>query len=102
MTEVVRRGLAAAVTAAALVLGAGCSVGSTGDDVAKAVQNTLETRGYDVEEVSCPDGVEADDDATTCQVTVAGKDYPLEVRSQGSGGSRGNDIEFDASDLPKG
>ena len=100
MTEVVRRGLAAAVTAAALVLGAGCSVGSTGDDVAKAVQNTLETRGHDVEEVSCPDGVEADGDTTTCQVTVKGKEYPLEVTSKGSGGSRGNDIEFDDSKIP--
>ncbi|WP_123389442.1 DUF4333 domain-containing protein [Nocardioides aurantiacus] len=101
LTHRARRRLAAAGLATALVLGAGCSVGSTGSDVAKAVENTLELRGWDVEEVSCPEGLDAEDDSTTCQVTVGGKDYPLEVTSQGSGGSRGNDIDFDAGDVPK-
>lgn len=97
----VRRGAAALGLALALAAGAGCTSGSTGSDVAKAVQNTLETRGYDVDDVSCDGNLDAENDSTTCQVTVKGKDYPLEVRSQGTDG-RGIDIDLDASDVPKG
>ncbi|KQT94242.1 hypothetical protein ASG49_04920 [Marmoricola sp. Leaf446] len=93
--------LAAGGVAAAMLLGVGCSAGSMGSDVAGAVESTLRLRGWDVEEVSCPEGLEADDDSTTCQVTVGGEDYPLEVTSQGSGGGRGIDIDFDASEIPK-
>lgn len=102
MTERVRRSLALGAAAAALLVGAGCAAGSLGDDVASAVKSSLEVRGYDVDDVSCPEGLDADNDSVTCQVTVKGKEYPLEVTSQGSGGGRGNDIDFDASDIPKG
>lgn len=102
MTDRARRGLAAAAVAATLLAGAGCAAGSLGDDVASAVKSSLEVRGYDVDDVSCPEGLDADNDSTTCQVTVRGKEYPLEVTSKGSGNGRGNDIEFDASDIPKG
>ena len=95
------RAVAAVGLVGVVLLGAACSAGSMGSDVAGAVESTLELRGWDVEEVSCPEGLAADDDSTTCQVTVGGEEYPLEVTSQGSGG-RGINIDFDASEIPKG
>lgn len=97
----VRRGAAALALALALVAAAGCTSGSTGSDVAKAVQNTLETQGYAVDDVSCDGNLDADNDSTTCQVTVKGEDYPLEVRSKGTDG-RGINIDLDTADIPKG
>lgn len=102
-TTAARRGARAAAAAAAIGLllsVAGCE-DSTAGAVEDSISGTLETRNYDVEDVTCPKGLEKDGDSVTCQVTIGGKEYPVKVSSQGSGGTRGLDVEMDDSALPE-
>lgn len=95
-----RRGVVAAALLVALVGASGCQA-STSDAVAKALRGTLEMQDYELDDVTCPDGLELEGDSVTCEVTIAGKAYPVKATSNGSGGSRGVDVDYDLSQLPQ-